>query len=73
MTKPLGNNCGEFGRVLPFTLRDGILVDATGWPVPPLPKVPAKGPDRIEGEGRMRKKFNPRMVTSDFDGRGEDE
>ena len=72
MSQPLGNNYGEFGRVPPFTFRDGILVDATGWPVPPLPKVATKGPDIIGGEGKLRKKFNPRMVNEDFDGRGEE-
>lgn len=73
-SKPLG----IFGLVLPFTLRDGILVDATGVPVPPLPKVEQKGAGFVTtgsdySQRTTKRKFNPGMITSDFDGRSEDE
>lgn len=61
--------------VFPFHFRDdGVLVDKNGQPVPPLPKSKRK-PSSLDmgGPAKMRKKPNPWMITSDFDGRSEDE
>lgn len=72
----MSRNYGDFGRVPPFHFReDGFLVDATGRPVEPLPKVKTRkhGSLDMAGPAKLRKKPNPLMVTSDFDTKDQDE
>ena len=55
----------------PITVKGGQLVDASGKPVRLQTQHKPDGRGMGYSRRKLATKFNPRMVTSDFDGRDE--